>query len=130
MNEFETLDRCAAYAAAREALEAIHHSSAAWPPRLADLAGQARQAAVDTVMTTVESISYEHDSPGRRRCLRDAIGAALTLAATVDVVRALGLEGDHLDRTQQLAGRSVALLGLFLHASARRYPAERPDPDA
>ncbi len=122
MNEFTSLDRCAAYTAARDALEAVHQSSSAWPPRLADLADRARQAAVDTVMTTVEGIGHDHGTAGRRRCLRDAIGAALALAATVDIVKALGLEDDSLDHAQQLAARSVALLGLFLHASARVDP--------
>jgi hypothetical protein len=112
MNEFASLDRCAAYVAARHALAAVHASTHGWPMSLAD---QATRAAVDTVMTTAEGIGHDHGSPARRRCLRAAIGTAIEVAAAIDVARAMGY-GD-LDRTQRLAGRSIALLGLFFHAS-------------
>jgi hypothetical protein len=115
MNEFPSLDRCAAYVAARHALAAVHVSTARWPESLAD---QARRAAVDTVMTTAEGIGHEHGSPARRRCLRAAIGTAIEVAATIDVARAMGY-GD-LERPQQLAGRSIALLGLFFQANANQ----------
>jgi hypothetical protein len=114
MNEFESLDRCAAYSAARDALAAIHCSSRAWPPQLA---GQARQAAVHTIITTAEGIGHVHGTPARRRCLRDALGTALEVAASVDIARAMGVDDDQLDSAQRMAGRSVALLGLFFHAS-------------
>jgi len=113
--EFASLDRCAAYVAARHALAAVHASTETWPTPLAD---QARRAAAEVVMTTAEGIGHDHASPGRRRCLRAAIGSALEVAATVDVARAMGIAG--VERAQQLAGRSVAMLGLFLHAQATR----------
>jgi four helix bundle protein len=114
MTEFSSLDRCAAYVAARHALTAIHATVASWPPPLAE---QAKRAAIEVVMTTAEGIGHDHASPARRRCLRAAIGSAIEVAAVVDVARAMGYVD--LDRTQRLAGRSVAMLGLFLHASVK-----------
>ncbi len=114
MHEFPSLDRCAAYAAARDAFAAIHASSQIWPH---ELAGQARQAAIETILITAEGIGHEHGTAARRRCLRDALATALELAATVDIARAMGIYDDSLDSAQRMAGRSVALLGLFFHAS-------------
>jgi hypothetical protein len=115
MNDFETLDRCAAYVAARHALAAVHVAATDWPSELAE---QARRAAVDTVMTTAAGIGHDHGSAARRRCLREAIATAIEVAAALDVARAMGLEDDRLAAAQRRAGRAVALLGLFLHASA------------
>lgn len=117
--EFENLDRCAAYVATRGALESVHRAVYGWPPELAE---QARRAAIATVMTTAECIAYDHASAGRRRCLRTAIGTAIELAATCDIAFALGLGDSELDRTLRLAGRSIALLGMFFHANAHPCP--------
>ncbi|MDB4957042.1 MAG: hypothetical protein JWO36_4611 [Myxococcales bacterium] len=114
MCEFESLDRCAAYVAARTALEAVH--GATWP---ADVAEQAKRAAIEAVMATAESLHHDHASPARRRCVRTALVRAIELVAAVDVAQALGTE---LDDVQRTAGRSVAMLGLLLHSSANPFP--------
>ena len=119
MNEFETLDRCAAYVAARAALVAVNRVVGSWPERLAD---EARRAAVDAMMITAEGIGFTHGTAGRRRCLRDAITRAVSVAATVDVARAMGFGDDDLDHAERMAGRSLALLGMFFHANAAPFP--------
>jgi hypothetical protein len=114
VNEFATLDRCAAYVAAQRALAAVHHVGNAWP---ADLAEQARSAAIAAVMTTAEGIAHEQGSAARRRCLRAALGSAIALAATLDVARAMGVRDARLDHAQRGAGHAIAMLGMFFHAS-------------
>ena len=125
MFELESLDRCAAYVATRGALDAIHRASWGWP---AELAEQAKRAAIETVMTTAECVAHAHASAGRRRCLRAAIGTAIELAATCDVACALGLADDELDLAMRLASRSIALLGLFFHANASPYREDQRGP--
>lgn len=115
MGEFDVLDRCAAYAAARDALEALASGTAGWPDELAD---QARAAAVRTVLTIAEATAHDHASAARRRCLRDALAGAIELTACWDIACALGVAGRDRDQPLRLAGRTVALLGLFLHANA------------
>ncbi len=112
MNEFESLDCCSAYVAARDALDAAHRAASAWP---AALATQVHEAAVDAIMLTAEAIGHEPGTAGRRRCLREALASALGLAATLDVARAMALPDD---AAQRLAGRAIAMLGMFLHANA------------
>jgi four helix bundle protein len=114
MTDFPSLDRCAAYVAARLALAAIHQTTQRWPTALAD---QARRAAADTVMTTAEGVACDHGTPSRRRCLRTAIGRAIETSAAIDVARAMGYADADVERAHKLAGRSIALLGLFLHAN-------------
>ncbi len=119
MSEFATLDRCAGYVAARAVLLAISRVADRWPEHLAE---EARHAAIDTMMITAEALGYAPGSAGRRRCVRDAITSALAVAAVVDIARALGYEDDDVGHAQQMAGRAVALLGMFLHANAALYP--------
>ncbi len=119
MSEFVSLDGCAAYVAAREALDALQSAANGWP---APLAERARQAAVDTLTTTAEGIHFQQGSAGRRRCLRDALGSAIRMAASIDVARTLGFSDDDLEHTQRLAGRAIALLGMFFHANATVVP--------
>ena len=116
MCEFASLDRCAAYVAARAALTAVQRAAAAWPDGLGQ---RARRSAIATVQLTAEAISHDHATAGRRRCLRDAITTALGVAATIDVAHAMGYgDGDgELVDVQRIAGRVVALLGMLLHAS-------------
>jgi len=108
------MDRCAAYVAARGALAAVARAAPGWPEVLA---AQARDAAICAVMTTAQSLGHPSASAARRRCLRDALASAIELAATCDVVRATGVAGHDTERAQRMAGRSIALLGLLLHAS-------------
>ena len=115
MSEFDTLDRCAGYVAARAVLLAITRAVEHWPVHLAE---EARHAAIDTMMITAEALGYVHGSAGRRRCVRDAITSALAVAGTIDIARALGFADDDLDHAQRTASRAVALLGMFLHANA------------
>ena len=126
MCEFESLDRCAAYEAARGACEAIRGAAAAWPD---PLAGEARRAAESAVAWIAEGLGHDHGSAARRRCLRAALATALELAALCDVARALGEASPPGDRALRLAGRSVAMLGLFFHATASPF-VEDPAPGA
>ena len=119
MCEFTSLDRCAAFVAARAALIGVQRTAAGWPDTLAD---RARRAAADTMQGTAEAISHAHGSAGRRRCLRDALTSAIGVTASVDVARTMGLGDAQLDHVQRLAGRTVALLGMFLHANTSPIP--------
>jgi hypothetical protein len=114
MCEFANLDRCAAYVAARMALAAVQRAAGAWPE---DLAQRARRAAIEAVQLIAEAVSHDHASAGRRHCLREAITQALAVAAAVDIVRAMGYPAGDVIELQRLAGRTVALLGMFLHAN-------------
>jgi hypothetical protein len=116
MREREPIDRCVAYAAARDALEAVHR--ALWPVELGD---QARRAALETVMVTAESLSHAPATPARRRCVRSAISTAIELAAVCDIARAMGIEDIELDEAQRLSSRAIAMLGLLFHASASSF---------
>jgi len=114
MYEFLSLDRCAAYVAARAALIAVQQVADGWPETLAD---RARREAIETMQVTAEATAHGHATAGRRRCLRDALTSAIGLAASVDVARAMGFGHADLDDAQRTAGRTVALLGMFLHAN-------------
>ena len=113
MREFASLERCAAYVAARAVLTAVQRTATQWPEALGH---RARHAASDTLQLTAQAVRHDHDSAGRRHCLREAITTALGVAATVDAVRAMGYGGDELAELQRVTGRTIALLGMFLHA--------------
>jgi hypothetical protein len=119
MQEFLNLDRCAAFVAARSTMASVQHAVRGWPPALAD---RTRRAAATAVDITAEATSHRHASADRRRCLRDAITSAVGVADAVDRARALGFDDDQLDELQRVAGRSVALLGMFLHANTSPMP--------
>jgi hypothetical protein len=119
MCEFATLDRCAAYVAARALLIAVQRVTGSWPTQLAD---RARSAATAAVALTAEAIAHGPASAGRRRCLRDAITSAIGIAAAVDIAGAMGFGGAELGHVQRVAGRSVALLAMFLHANTAPIP--------
>lgn len=120
MCEFTSLDRCAAYVTARAALISIQYATADWPVSLAD---RARHGATDTLQLIAAAISCDPASSRRRHCLREAIRTALGVAATVDVACTMGFCGDGLVDVQRVTGRTVALLGMFLHASTAPIPA-------
>ena len=119
MGEFASLERCAAYVATRATLTAIQRAVASWPESLAD---RTRRAAVDAMETTARSLSHDRLSVGRRRCLRDAITSAVAVASCIDLARAMGFAFLDLDELQRLAGRSIALLAMFLHATTSPIP--------
>jgi hypothetical protein len=113
MYEFASLERCAAYVAARAVMTSIQRTAPQWPEALSE---RARRGALDTLQLTAQAAGHGHDSPGRRHCLREAITTALGVAATVDAVGAMGYGGDDLADLQRVTGRTIALLGMFLHA--------------
>lgn len=110
MREFASLERCAAYVAACAVLTEVQRTAAHWPGL------RARHAALDTLQLTAQAARQERDPAGRRQCLREAITTALGVAATVDAVSAMGYGGDDLAELQRVTGRTIALLGMFLHA--------------
>jgi len=113
MCEFASLERCAAYVAARSVLIIVQRIAPQWPETLCH---RARHGAVDTVQLTAQAAGHGHDSAGRRHCLREAITTALGVAATVDAARAMGYDGSELVELQRVSSRTIALLGMFLHA--------------
>ncbi len=113
MCEFVSLERCAAYVAARAVLIAVQRTAPQWPEALSH---RAHRGALDTLQLTAQAAHHGHDSAGRRHCLREAITTALGVAATVDAVRTMGYGGDDLADLQRVTGRTIALLGMFLHA--------------
>jgi hypothetical protein len=113
MYEFASLERCAAYVAARTVLIIVQRIAPQWPETLRH---RARHGAADTVQLTAQAAGHGHDSAGRRHCLREAITTALGVAATIDAARAMGYDGDDLAELQRVTGRTIALLGMFLHA--------------
>lgn len=118
MSEFATLDRCAAYVAARATLIAIQRVAGGWPERLAD---RARLAAVDALEITAAALAHRHGSTGRRGRVRDALTSAIAVAGLVDLARAMGFVSLELDDAQRLAGRTIALLGMFLQANTSPF---------
>ncbi len=114
MCEFDSLDRCAAFVATRDSLAAIHRAARSWP---AEIAGTARHAATRTMMTTAEGVRCDPSSANRRRCLRDALGTAIEVAATCDLAVAMGVSDDDLEAARRQSGRAIALLALFFHAN-------------
>ncbi|HEX4420593.1 MAG TPA: hypothetical protein VH165_21910 [Kofleriaceae bacterium] len=100
-------------------MASVQHAVRGWPPALA---ARTRRAAATAVDITAEATSHRHASADRRRCLRDAITSAIGVADAVDRARALGFDDDQLDELQRVAGRSVALLGMFLHANTSPMP--------
>src|SRR4051812_38919440 len=99
MCEFTSLERCAAYVAARAALTAVQRVSGAWP---ADLAGHTERAALDTVNVTAVAITHDPGSADRRSCLRDAITRALHVAGFIEAAGAMGFGAARLDDVQRL----------------------------
>jgi hypothetical protein len=95
--------------AAREALGETARSI--WPDGLTE---RACGAAIEAVTATAESLAHDHGSPARRRRVRDALGAALRLAAACDIARAGGHDADG---AQRAAGRAIVALALLLHAN-------------
>jgi hypothetical protein len=113
MCEFASLEHCAAYVAARAVLTAVQLAAPQWPEALGH---RARHGALDTLQLTARAAHHGHGSAGRRHCLREAITTALGVAATVDAVGVMGYGGDELADLQRVTGRTIALLGMFLHA--------------
>ena len=110
-----TLDRFAAYSCARDALNAIHKATAAWP---SDLAAQAKTTASNIITKTVEAIDKEPTSPARRKCLREAMVEALMLASICDIASSHGLESDELEDSLRHASRTISMLGMSFHATS------------
>jgi hypothetical protein len=114
MAEFSTLERCAAFVAARSALDCVQRAGRGWPSSLAE---RARHEASEALRGTAEATTYRHATTDRRRWLRHALTRAVGVTDAVDRARELGFDDDELDELQRLAGRTVALLAMFLHAN-------------
>jgi energy-converting hydrogenase A subunit M len=108
----ETLDRSAAYVAAKSALDVVQRVTGGWPTEVAE---PAQRCARDMVASIAESLEHGEISPARRRCLRGAILNAIELAAICDIARAHGLGSEDSLRS---AGRALSLLGLSYHATS------------
>jgi hypothetical protein len=114
MSEFSSLERCSAYVAAKAALAAVQRVSGSWP---ADLAAHAERAALDAIHVTAVAVAQSHGSADRRSCLRDALTRAIHVAGFIDAAGAMGFGAGSIDDVQRVAGRSIAMLSKFLHAS-------------
>ena len=120
MCEFTSLERCAAYVAARTTLTVVQHTAPRWPAALGD---RACRAAIATAQQIAHAIAHDQATAERRLHLRGALASALTVAAAVDIVamEIAGPDGDaldgELDELQCVSGRTIALLGMLLHAS-------------
>jgi hypothetical protein len=110
-----TLDRFAAYSAARDALTAIQKATSAWPP---ELAKQAKTTANNIITKTVAAVDEEPTSAARRKCLREAIVEALVLASICDLASSHGLNSEELDDSLRHASRTISMLGLSFHATS------------
>lgn len=110
-----THDRFAAYSSARDALNAIHKATTAWPP---ELAAQAKTTATNIIAKTVEAIDQEPTSAARRKCLREAIVEALMLASICDIASTHGLRSDELEDSLRHASRTISMLGMSFHATS------------
>lgn len=109
-----SLEKCAAYVAARGALDTIVRTSRRWP----ELMGiEARIAALEMVRAVVDGVTCEPESVRRRRCARDAMTSALRVAALCDVARATGVDDVALEEAERATSRAVSVLALFFHAS-------------
>ncbi|HSS01049.1 MAG TPA: hypothetical protein VLM79_28525 [Kofleriaceae bacterium] len=119
MGEFASLERCAAYVATRATLTAVEGAVSRWPQSLGE---RTRRVAADAVATTAKSLAHDRLSAGRRRCLREAISSAVAVASCIDLAHAMGFALVELDELHRLAGRSIALLAMLLHASTSPIP--------
>jgi hypothetical protein len=122
MSEFSSLERCSAYVAAKAALAAVQRVSGSWP---ADLAVHAERAALDAIHVTAVAVAHSHGSVDRRSCLRDALTRAIHVAGFIDAAGAMGFGAGSIDDVQRVAGRSIAMLSMFLHASTPLPEASR-----
>jgi hypothetical protein len=117
VHEFESPEKCAAYVASRAAVEAVQRAARGWPAELAD---PARTAAIALEHAAADCLDHPPATAARRRCVREAIVIAIGVASACDIAHALGLAGEALDDAQLTTSRAIALLAMFLHASAHR----------
>jgi hypothetical protein len=112
MMNIEAIDRSAAYAAARDAMESVQRMTGAWPREVAE---PAKKCARDMLASIAEALEHGETTAARRRCLRGALLHAIELAAICDIARAHGLGcEDSLKST----GRTLSLLGMSYHATS------------
>lgn len=111
----ETLDRNAAYVAARTAQVAIRDATRGWP---SDVARCANKLAFDTVTAVVESLKHGPTSAERRKSLRGALCSALELAGICDIATSHGLGSVALEESLRATSRTLSMLGMSFHATA------------
>jgi hypothetical protein len=119
MGEFASLERCAAYVATRATLTAVERAVACWPQSLGE---RTRRVAIEAMEITAKSLGHHRLSVARRHCLRDAITSAVTVASCIDLAHAMGFAIREIEELHRLAGRSIALLAMLLHASTSPIP--------
>lgn len=111
----ETLDRNAAYVAARTAAQTIRDATTQWPP---DVARTANKVASDVVVAVLDALREDPTSAARRKLLRGAVCHALELAAICDIAIAHGLKSAQVEESLRCASRTLSLLGMSFHATA------------
>lgn len=110
-----TIDRDAAFIAARAAQMTIEQATCGWPP---DVARSAHKAAADTVAAVLAALKEAPTSAARRKGLRNALCSALELAAICDIALAYGLGNARVHESLRCASRTLSMLGMSFHATA------------
>lgn len=106
----QTVDKEAAYAAARSTFDVVHKLT--WPSEVVD---PAKQCAHDMLASLAASLDETTSAAERRRSLRVAMLRALELATICDIARAHGLgTQDSVEST----ARALSLLGMSYHATS------------
>ena len=108
----EAIDRSAAYAAAKNAMDVVQRLTGGWPSEVSE---PAKRCARNMLASIAESLEHGETTAARRRRLRGAILHAIELAAICDIARAHGLGGDE---SLQSTGRTLSLLGMSYHATS------------
>lgn len=105
----EALERSAAYNEARRTRDVM--TRAKWPPELARPAALYACAALDAL---TQSFDHGPTTAARRRCLRNALLAALELTTLCDIARAQELASDE---PIQCATRMLSLISMAYQAT-------------
>ena len=108
----ESLDRSAAYIAAKSAVEIVQQMTGGWPTEVAE---PAKKCARNLLASLTEALEHGETTASRRRCLRGAMLNAIELAAICDIARAHGLGADE---SLQSMGRTLSYLGMSYHATS------------
>lgn len=107
-----SIDRSAAYVAAKSALDVVQRITGGWPNEVAE---PAKRCAQNMLASIAEALEHGETTPSRRRCLRGALLNAIELAAICDIARAHGLG---TDVSLQCTARTLSLLGMSYQATS------------
>ncbi|HUS31478.1 MAG TPA: hypothetical protein VMZ53_23395 [Kofleriaceae bacterium] len=108
----ESIDRSAAYVAAKSAVDVVQKITGGWPSEVAE---PAKRCAQNLLSAISEALEHGETTASRRRCLRGALLNAIELAAICDIARAHGLV---TEQSLQSTGRTLSLLGMSYHATS------------